>query len=126
MNYSRQRQAIIDYLASTKEHPTAETIYAAVKRDNPKISLGTVYRNLTLLVETGEIQKISTGDSFEHYDADTSSHGHYYCRVCHRVMDLDIYPSADQVLSASGAGIGSVERASLLFTGICNDCSSLQ
>lgn len=126
MNYSRQRQAIIDYLASTKEHPTAETIYAAVKKDNPKISLGTVYRNLTLLVETGEIQKISTGDSFEHYDADTSAHGHYYCRVCHRVMDLDIYPSADQVLSASGAGIGSVERASLLFTGICNDCSSLQ
>lgn len=126
MNYSRQRQAIMDYLASTKDHPTAETIYAQVKKDNPKISLGTVYRNLNLLVEMGEIQKISTSDSFEHYDADTSSHGHYYCRLCHRVMDLDIYPEPDQILAVSGTGIGSVERASLLFTGICSDCSSLQ
>jgi Fur family peroxide stress response transcriptional regulator len=107
---------------STKEHPTADIIYQNVKKEYPKISLGTVYRNLTLLVEVGEVKKISTGDGTEHYDADTSAHSHYYCRCCHRLMDLEVTPSVDQILSASSAGIGTVENASLLFTGVCRDC----
>lgn len=122
MNYSRQRESIKQYLMSTKEHPTADIIYQNVKKEYPKISLGTVYRNLTLLVEVGEVKKISTGDGTEHYDADTSAHSHYYCRCCHRLMDLEVTPSVDQILSASSAGIGTVENASLLFTGVCRDC----
>ena len=51
MNYSRQRESIKEYLMSTHEHPTADIIYQHVKADYPKISLGTVYRNLTLLVD---------------------------------------------------------------------------
>lgn len=122
MNYSRQRESIKEYLMSTKEHPTAEVIYQHVREDYPKISLGTVYRNLTLLVELGEVKKISTGDGTDHFDADTSAHSHYYCRCCHRVMDLEVTPSVEQILSASSAGLGTVETASLLFTGICKDC----
>ena len=122
MNYSRQRESIKEYLMSTKEHPTADVIYQNVKKEYPKISLGTVYRNLTLLVEVGEVKKISTGDGTEHYDADTSAHSHYYCRCCHRLMDLEVTPSVDQILSAARAGIGTVESANLLFTGVCKDC----
>lgn len=122
MNYSRQRECIKEYLMSTKEHPTAEVIYQNVKEEFPKISLATVYRNLTLLVEVGEVRKISTGDGTEHYDGDTSAHSHYYCRCCHRVMDLDITPSIDQILAASSAGLGTVENANLLFTGVCKTC----
>ena len=122
MNYSRQRESIKEYLMSTKEHPTAEVIYQHVREDYPKISLGTVYRNLTLLVELGEVKKISTGDGTDHFDADTSADSHYYCRCCHKVMDLEVTPSVDQILSASSAGLGTVETASLLFTGICKDC----
>lgn len=122
MNYSRQRESIKEYLMSTKEHPTAEVIYQHVREDYPKISLGTVYRNLTLLVELGEVKKISTGDGTDHFDADTSAHSHYYCRCCHKVMDLEVTPSVEQILSASSAGLGTVETASLLFTGICKDC----
>jgi len=122
MNYSRQRESIKEYLMSTKEHPTAEVIYQHVREENPKISLGTVYRNLTLLVDLGEVRKISTGDGTDHFDADTSAHSHYFCRCCHRLMDVDVTPSVDQILAASSAGIGTVEQASLLFTGICKDC----
>ena len=122
MNYSRQRESIKEYLMSTKEHPTAEVVYQHVREDYPKISLGTVYRNLTLLVELGEVKKISTGDGTDHFDADTSAHSHYYCRCCHKVMDLEVTPSVEQILSASSAGLGTVETASLLFTGVCKDC----
>ena len=122
MNYSRQRESIKEYLMSTKEHPTAEVIYQHVREDYPKISLGTVYRNLTLLVELGEVKMISTGDGTDHFDADTSAHSHYYCRCCHKVMDLEVTPSVEQILSASSAGLGTVETASLLFTGVCKDC----
>ena len=122
MNYSRQRESIKEYLVSTKEHPTAEVIYQQVRKTYPKISLGTVYRNLTLLVELGEVKKISTGDGTDHYDADTSAHSHYYCKCCHRLMDLDVTPSVEQILAASSAGVGTIESASLLFTGICKDC----
>jgi len=107
---------------STREHPTAEVIYNHVRESYPKISLGTVYRNLTLLVDLGEIKKISTGDGTDHFDADTSAHSHYYCRCCHSVMDLEVTPSVEQILSASSAGIGTIESASLLFTGVCKNC----
>ena len=122
MNYSRQRESIKEYLMSTKEHPTAEVIYQHVKEDYPKISLGTVYRNLTLLVEIGDIRKISTGDGTDHFDADTSAHSHYHCKCCHRLMDLEVTPSVEQILAASSAGLGTIETASLLFTGVCKDC----
>ncbi len=59
MKYSRQREAILAYLHSTKEHPTAETVYTCLKQENPKLSLGTVYRNLNLLAVSGEIQRLS-------------------------------------------------------------------
>ena len=60
LKYSRQREAIKHYLASTKEHPTADTVYMHVKKEFPNISLGTVYRNLNLLTDIGEAIKIST------------------------------------------------------------------
>ncbi len=122
MNYSRQRESIKQYLMSTKEHPTAEIVYQHVREEYPKISLGTVYRNLTLLVELGDARKISTGDGTDHFDGDTSPHSHYYCRCCSRIMDLDITPSIEQIFAASSAGIGTIESASMLFTGICKDC----
>ena len=55
VKFSRQRQAIMDYLCSTKEHPTAETVYTNVRLNYPNVSLGTVYRNLNLLADEGEI-----------------------------------------------------------------------
>ena len=65
VKYSKQREMIMEYLKSTTAHPTAETVYMNVRSTNPKLSLGTVYRNLKLLSEAGEIQRLSCGDGID-------------------------------------------------------------
>ena len=82
MNYSRQREEIVHFLKTRKDHPTAEVVYENVRMVYPKISLGTVYRNLTLLSETGEILRLRLGDGVDHFDADTSEHYHVICNSC--------------------------------------------
>ena len=74
LKYSRQREVIKEYLASTKEHPTADTVYLHVRKTFPKISLGTVYRNLNLLADTGEALMITTPDGGVRFDATTTPH----------------------------------------------------
>ncbi len=68
LKYSRQRESIRNCLCSREDHPTADMIYASIRQEYPNISLGTVYRNLSLLVETGEIRKITT-DGADRFDA---------------------------------------------------------
>ena len=85
--YSRQRELIKDFLCTRKDHPTADVVYMNVRQQFPNISLGTVYRNLTLLSGTGEIQRLRLGDGVDHFDADTSPHNHFVCTKCGCVQD---------------------------------------
>lgn len=78
LKYSRQREAIKASLMNRCDHPTADALYASIREEFPNISLGTVYRNLNLLVETGEIRKLSCGSGADHYDGDVSPHYHLY------------------------------------------------
>ena len=71
LKYSRQRESIKDYLMHTNAHPTADMVYLHVKEQFPNISLGTVYRNLNLLSDMGEIIKISTPDGADRFDGRT-------------------------------------------------------
>ena len=68
LKYSRQREAIKDFLMTRKDHPTADVVYENIKKIYPNISLGTVYRNLSLLSEIGEIQKLSNFGGADHFD----------------------------------------------------------
>ncbi|KSV58548.1 Fur family transcriptional regulator [Acetivibrio ethanolgignens] len=122
LKYSRQREAIRTYLAETKEHPTAEMVYSAIRQTYPNISLGTVYRNLNLLVETGEINKLSCGDGLDHFDYDTSSHYHFVCTKCGRVIDLKM-DSIDSINKAAGSHFdGSIDGHCTYFYGKCPHC----
>lgn len=124
LKYSRQREAIRNYLSQSKEHPTAETVYSAIREIYPNISLGTVYRNLNLLVETGEIIKLSCGDNSDHYDYDTSSHYHFICSNCGRVLDLKM-DSIDSINNVAGSHFdGTIEGHCTYFYGKCPDCHS--
>ena len=67
MKYSRQRQLIKDFLMTRKDHPTADVVYTNVRLQDPNISLGTVYRNLTQLADIGEIQRLRMGDGVDHF-----------------------------------------------------------
>ena len=90
LKHSKQRDMIKDFLMSRKDHPTADVVYMNVRQIQPNISLGTVYRNLTLLADIGEIQRLRLGDGVDHFDADISDHYHFVCNDCGGVIDLEM------------------------------------
>ena len=124
IKYSRQREAIKHYLASTKEHPTADTVYLHVKEDFPNISLGTVYRNLNLLTDIGEAIKIPTPDGGDRFDGNVIPHNHFLCTSCGRLLDLELdMKSIEEVNRLAGENFdGIITSSSTLFYGECSDC----
>ena len=85
---TRQRKLILDQLRSMKTHPTADEIYTVVRAKLPRISLGTVYRNLQLLTSHGVIRSIPSSSGQTRYDGDMGDHFHIRCRTCGKVVDL--------------------------------------
>lgn len=122
LRYSRQREAILENLRSRMDHPTADAVYADIKKTYPRISLGTVYRNLALLVDMGLIRKIDCGQGIVRYDGHMESHDHFVCRNCGKMIDL--MPSKN-VVPAKNPAIGSIESYSLIFRGYCKECKKI-
>ena len=120
--YSRQRESIIEYLRSTQEHPTAETVYQHIRAQLPRISLGTVYRNLSQLAAAGEIVRFSSIDGVDHFDADTGRHYHFICSCCGRIRDIPMLPLNElDHLACSGVD-GRVTAHTVTFYGECSEC----
>lgn len=119
---SKQRNALLLLLRSTKIHPTASWLYDHLKEDFPSLSYGTVYRNLSILADQGLIHVLHSGSTFDRFDADTTSHYHVICERCGKVEDVKMVAKTVQeadVANASGYRIGSHR---LDFFGICPDC----
>ena len=122
LKYSRQRESIKEFLAARTDHPTADTVYTNLREKFPNISLGTVYRNLSLLADIGEITKITTGDGADRFDGRTTPHNHFICRKCHCVMDLDM-ESIDSIVEIAGKNFtGKIDSYITNFYGVCGDC----
>lgn len=85
---TQQRNIIYDIVASTRIHPTADWIYEQAKKQIPNISLGTVYRNLKVLVEEGKIIEINDG-KVSRFDANISPHHHFKCEQCGSLYDIE-------------------------------------
>ena len=122
LKYSKQRESIIEFLATRKDHPTADTVYMNIREQFPKISLGTVYRNLALLSDLGEITKIVTGDGADRFDYNTNPHNHFVCTKCHSVIDLEMDNIDDIVDVAQKNFSGKIDSYITHFMGICPDC----
>ena len=122
LKYSRQREAIKDYLSSVTTHPTADTVYMHIKEEFPNISLGTVYRNLNLLVETGEILKLTCGNGPDHYDGNAAPHYHFVCRECGQVYDIDMDEKTGLNATVQSKAPGKIDSHSILFYGHCYQC----
>lgn len=88
MNYSKQRDAIQSYLMSVKTHPTAEEIYSELRKDNPELSLGTVYRNLDKLSKLGVILRLKGFGEKDRFDGNINHHYHSECIKCGKVIDI--------------------------------------
>lgn len=123
LKYSRQRESIKACLMARNDHPTADALYTSIRREYPNISLGTVYRNLNLLVELGEINKLTCGDGADHFDADTTPHYHFVCRNCGQVCDLSLKPMDHINDLARKHAEGCVDGHTIFFYGICKNCS---
>ena len=124
MNYSRQRELIKREVKKDKVHPTADMVYASLKESNPTLSLGTVYRNLNLLSELGEIRKIPMPNSRDRFDGDVSEHSHVICKECGRVFDVSLDRLKDldeEIERQSGFEVTSHE---LIVTGLCPECKN--
>lgn len=126
LKYSRQREMIKDFLMTRKDHPTADIVYMNVRRQNPNISLGTVYRNLTLLADIGEISRLHLGDGVDRFDADTSPHYHFVCTECGSVTDLEM-DSIENILETASANFdGHIAGHETHFYGTCGSCTGAQ
>lgn len=122
LKFSRQREAIRQYLCSSKEHPTADMVYEEMKHLYPNISLGTVYRNLSLLVSIGEAIRVSTSEGADRFDGRVTPHNHFICTECGRVMDLDMENIDCIQQTASQNFKGRICGYTANFYGLCEDC----
>ena len=120
---SKKRSAIYEALRSTTAHPSAEQLYAQLKPEIPDLSLGTVYRNLNVLMQDGLIITVGNVNGEERYDANTNGHSHFVCTKCGRVddvfLDLSIdsrYPDVEELTG------GTVKGHSLSYFGLCKNC----
>lgn len=122
-NNSAKRQAILNALCSSTEHPTAEALYSMLKPDYPELSLGTIYRNLSIFVEEGLAVSVGKINGSERYDACVTPHSHFACRACNRVLDVSVEPELDELVSQiSQIHNYSTEDYSVMFFGLCDRC----
>ncbi|MCI5127320.1 MAG: transcriptional repressor [Candidatus Electrothrix sp. AS4_5] len=85
-----QRQILLEELSKVSSHPTACELYEIVRKRLPRIGLGTVYRNLELMVHAGMIRKLELGGKQKRFDARTDLHYHVRCSVCGKMADLSL------------------------------------
>lgn len=122
-----KRNAILNFLRESKQHPSAEAVYDRLKQDYPDLSLGTVYRNLSLFKREGLIISLGTVNGVERFDANTRPHVHFVCTCCGKVADLteiktpEILEKAQRVCPKA-----EVDGYQLTFTGICPECLEKQ
>lgn len=119
---TRQKKVIIDILKSTKNHPTADWVYEQARKIIPDISLGTVYRNLRLLTDSGDILELNYGSSFSRFDGNPHPHYHFVCEECGRVIDLDLPLLANLEKEVEAKTGFSVKNHRLEFYGTCEQC----
>lgn len=118
---SRQRQMVLDAVTARCDHPTADQIYMDVRANDDRISRGTVYRNLGILLENDEITNVKLPLA-ERYDSRRDRHYHIVCTSCGKVFDapLGYHQQFDeQIEKETGFRIN---RHNLIFEGLCPEC----
>lgn len=122
LNYSRQREAILQNLRCRTDHPTAEEVYLSVKPEFPNISLGTVYRNLNLLAESGEIIHFRTGDR-DRFDGNANEHYHFICEKCGKIED--VFLSSENFFYKKFRRLipdATINFVNVIIEGVCGEC----
>ena len=120
---SKQRDKILKLLRSTDTHPTANWLFDRLKKDFPKLSLGTIYRNLNILLKQKLIKKIDFGSTFDRFDSNISDHHHFICEKCGSIKDISLpvnkklYNEIDNMINVK------TKKHKIEFYGLCNKCN---
>ena len=123
LRMTRQRRVILEELRKVKTHPSADEIYEIVRKRLPRISLGTVYRNLEILSESGDIQKLEPGCSLKRFDGNPSELCHIRCVRCDRIADAPMVPDLEIDLERVNSTDFEIIGHRLEFLGVCPICS---
>jgi len=123
LRMTRQRQTILEELRNMHSHPTADEVYDRVRRRLPRVSLGTVYRNLEILSRSGVIQKLELAGPRRRFDGSVSDHYHITCLNCGKVEDVCLEPFRALEDSVRSVSEFEILGHSLKFLGMCPQCS---
>jgi Fe2+ or Zn2+ uptake regulation protein len=118
----KKRDAILDYLRQSKAHPSAETIFTDLKPQIPDLAMGTVYRNLGIMVEQGDIGHVSVYGAPDRYDKSIMPHEHCICQVCGGVKDIDKGDLKACLEKLLGTAITSYDLTVRHICDKCKDC----
>jgi len=124
LRMTKQRQVILDELQKLTSHPTADEMYQLLRKRLPKISLGTVYRNLEIMSENGLIQKLDVGGTQKRFDGNAETHYHVRCARCNRVDNINIMPDRRVEEMAQAHTDYEILRHRMEFIGYCPACQS--
>jgi Fur family peroxide stress response transcriptional regulator len=119
---SRQRERILELLQGTGRHPAADWIYRQLKDEFPNLSMGTVYRNLSILIEQGLVKRIDFGSTFDRFDANVGPHYHFICERCGAIIDLELPIDESLNERVNRATPLAAHRHRIEFYGICERC----
>ena len=118
---TKQRREVYETIRGTQSHPTADWIFESVRTSVPKISLGTVYRNLSVLKDEGLVREIHGTDRRAHFDADLSPHAHFICLECGSISDVHSTVELDWRKIKELVGCEVTEQR-IEFSGVCAGC----
>jgi len=121
---SKQRQRLLELLGQTEIHPSADWLYQKLKKEFPSLSMGTVYRNLSILVEQKRIQKLPFGSTHDRYEAIKSPHYHLVCEHCGSVQDFTMSEYSEINKSAQKMSGFHISHHRIDFFGTCEKCQS--
>ena len=119
---TQQRRVILEELRNVNTHPSADEVYAMVRKRLPRVSLGTIYRNLEILSTSGEIRRIDSGGNLKRFDGKAGDHYHIRCLRCDRLVDAFIELGLDIDKQLKGATDFLVFGHRLEFVGLCPHC----
>lgn len=122
MKFSKQREIILNEVMNSHLHPTADSIYTSLKKNNPGLSLGTVYRNLSQLTENGYISKLSIPNQSDRYDKNTKPHAHLICEKCNNIYDIESETISKFINDLSNEENLSILNYDIVLQGICKNC----
>ena len=123
LRMTTQRKVILEELKKLDTHPSADEIYEVVRLRLPRISLGTVYRNLDVLSELGAIQRLELSGALKRFDWDPNKHYHIRCIRCDRVENAPIAPMRQLENELYESTVFEIVGHNLEFTGLCPKCT---